>query len=112
MHPDNSLLNERDNTARAQRANERSCRNNDTPSLALRAGEGWGGGGLRVHRRVLREELLDARLRLLERLAFLPLQNQLRIGKKLCGFYNDLERENHSTYTINVNMLTSTDHEA
>jgi uncharacterized protein DUF6791/ThiF family protein len=32
--------------------------------------------------------------------------------KKLCGFYNDLERENHSTYTINVNMLTSTDHEA
>lgn len=32
--------------------------------------------------------------------------------KKLCGFYNDLERENHSTYTINVNMMTSTDHEA
>jgi len=32
--------------------------------------------------------------------------------KKLCGFYNDLERENHSTYTINVNMLTSADHDA
>lgn len=32
--------------------------------------------------------------------------------KKLCGFYNDLESENHSTYTINVNMLTSADHDA
>src|SRR3954469_16029178 len=86
MHPDNSLLNEGDNTARAQRANERSRRNNDTPSLALRAGEG---GGLRVHRRVLREELLDARLRFLERLVFLPLQNQLRMGKKLRGFFGN-----------------------
>jgi len=27
--------------------------------------------------------------------------------KKLCGFYQDLEREHHSTYSINVNMLTS-----
>lgn len=32
--------------------------------------------------------------------------------KKLCGFYNDLERENNSTYSINVNMLTSTDHDS
>ncbi len=27
--------------------------------------------------------------------------------KKLCGFYQDLEREHHSTYSINVNQLTS-----
>ena len=27
--------------------------------------------------------------------------------KKLCGFYQDLEEECHSTYTINVNMLLS-----
>lgn len=30
--------------------------------------------------------------------------------KKLCGFYLDYERENHSTYTIDCNMLTSDDH--
>lgn len=29
--------------------------------------------------------------------------------KKLCGFYQDLERECHSTYSINVNMLLSED---
>jgi ThiF family len=27
--------------------------------------------------------------------------------KKLCGFYQDLEREHHSTYSVNVNQLTS-----
>lgn len=27
--------------------------------------------------------------------------------KKLCGFYQDLENEHHSTYSINVNMLDS-----
>jgi hypothetical protein len=29
--------------------------------------------------------------------------------KKLCGFYQDLERENHTTYDINVNQLNSQD---
>lgn len=29
--------------------------------------------------------------------------------KKLCGFYQDLENENHSTYTLNVNMLLNDD---
>ena len=29
--------------------------------------------------------------------------------KKLCGFYQDLEHECHSTYSINVNMLLSED---
>jgi molybdopterin/thiamine biosynthesis adenylyltransferase len=29
--------------------------------------------------------------------------------KKLCGFYEDREREGHSTYSINVNMLLSED---
>lgn len=29
--------------------------------------------------------------------------------KKLCGFYQDLEQEHHSTYSINVNMLLSED---
>ena len=32
--------------------------------------------------------------------------------KKLFGFYQDFENENHTTYTINVNMLLSEDHEA
>ena len=32
--------------------------------------------------------------------------------KKLSGFYNDLEREHNSTYSINVNMLTSSDYAA
>lgn len=32
--------------------------------------------------------------------------------KKLRGFYNDLEKENSSTYSLNVNMLTSTDHDS
>jgi hypothetical protein len=27
--------------------------------------------------------------------------------KKLCGFYQDMEREHHSTFTINVNQLLS-----
>lgn len=31
--------------------------------------------------------------------------------KKLCGFYNDLEKEHHSTYSINVNQLLSEDSE-
>ncbi len=31
--------------------------------------------------------------------------------KKLCGFYDDLENEHHSTYTIDVNMLVSDDRE-
>jgi hypothetical protein len=30
--------------------------------------------------------------------------------KKLCGFYLDHEKEYHSTYSINCNMLTSEDH--
>lgn len=30
--------------------------------------------------------------------------------KKLCGFYVDLEREHHSTYTIDGNTLTNEDH--
>jgi hypothetical protein len=30
--------------------------------------------------------------------------------KKLCGFYLDHEKEYHSTYTIDCNMLTSDDH--
>ena len=29
--------------------------------------------------------------------------------KKLCGFYLDFEKEHHSTYTINSNLLTSDD---
>ncbi len=29
--------------------------------------------------------------------------------KKLCGFYLDYEKEHHSTYTIDCNMLTSDD---
>jgi len=29
--------------------------------------------------------------------------------KKLCGFYQDCENENHSTYTLNVNMLVNDD---
>ncbi len=29
--------------------------------------------------------------------------------KKLCGFYQDCEHEHHSTYTLNVNMLTGDD---
>ena len=29
---------------------------------------------------------------------------------KLVGFYQDLEKEYHSTYTINVNQLLSEDH--
>lgn len=32
--------------------------------------------------------------------------------KKLCGFYQDLENENNSTYTLNVNMLLSEDNNA
>lgn len=32
--------------------------------------------------------------------------------KKLCGFYQDLEKENHSTYTLNVNMLLSEDNDS
>jgi hypothetical protein len=32
--------------------------------------------------------------------------------KKLCGFYADAVRERHATYTINVNMLLSEEHEA
>jgi hypothetical protein len=31
--------------------------------------------------------------------------------KKLYGFYNDLEKENHTMYSINVNMLTSSDND-
>jgi tRNA A37 threonylcarbamoyladenosine dehydratase len=29
--------------------------------------------------------------------------------KKLCGFYQDCEKEHHTTYTLNVNMLTGDD---
>jgi hypothetical protein len=29
--------------------------------------------------------------------------------KKMYGFYQDLEHEHHSTYSINVNMMTSED---
>lgn len=29
--------------------------------------------------------------------------------KKLCGFYCDLEREHHSTYTLDGNMLLNED---
>jgi hypothetical protein len=32
--------------------------------------------------------------------------------KKLSGFYHDFEKENHSTYTIDSNLLTSDDNEA
>ena len=32
--------------------------------------------------------------------------------KKICGFYQDLENEFNSTYTINVNMLLNEDHKA
>ncbi|MHB8858307.1 MAG: ThiF family adenylyltransferase [Thermoleophilia bacterium] len=32
--------------------------------------------------------------------------------KKLCGFYHDFEKENHSTYTLDVNMLLSEDHDS
>jgi len=31
--------------------------------------------------------------------------------KKLCGFYGDATRENHCTYTLNVNMLLSEDND-
>jgi hypothetical protein len=31
--------------------------------------------------------------------------------KKMCGFYLDLEREHHSTYTIDGNILVNADHE-
>lgn len=31
--------------------------------------------------------------------------------KKLCGFYHDSENEHHSTYTLNLNLLLSGDHE-
>jgi hypothetical protein len=27
--------------------------------------------------------------------------------KKMCGFYQDLREEHHSTYSINVNQLTN-----
>lgn len=30
--------------------------------------------------------------------------------KKICGFYQDLEKEHHSTYTTNVNQLTSNEY--
>lgn len=29
--------------------------------------------------------------------------------KKLCGFYIDLEKEHHSTYTIDANEMTNED---
>jgi hypothetical protein len=31
--------------------------------------------------------------------------------KKLCGFYRDLQREYHSTYSLDVNMLLSEEQE-
>ena len=32
--------------------------------------------------------------------------------KKLCGFYNDFEKEHHSTYSLDVNMLLSEDNDS